>query len=516
MRSIQSRPSRSTTYKNDKITITSDDVVEGDVNGNFATRNTGGNDTFFGQDTHGNFAYGEINGTMSGGARGGDDTFFGGDGVDNGFTGDAELLTGKGTRGGDDRFYGGNDGYINDAIGDGNLADQAVGGDDSLYGGTHTINVLLGDGYEIDTAARGGDDKIIGGDSSLNIISGDGYAVGGAIVTPTGVSEELLTHAGDDHLVGGNGDGLDGYFSQPTSLGASLESVTTGFLSSAESVSAYSEGEHESGRWDQVPADGPALNLMFGDGYVMLADSVSGDDRMIGGDGAINVMSGDGYALQDNAVAGNDKLFGGDGVQGDGYTITGNLMLGDALVMDAGSTSGDDKLVGGEGVANGVTINLMAGDGYAAEDGAVMGDDVIVGGGAGTLNLMVGDFVIGEDGYGGADRFVIGDANEFDAIIDLNTIEGDKIDLRRLFDDDHDGDDHDDEDHDEEYGDDDGHDHSLASLDLASAISDTDIIGAEGAVIDLGELVDGATGLVFVLGWSAEQLIEQAEDIFLV
>jgi hypothetical protein len=129
---------------------------------------------------------------------------------------------------------------------------------------------------------------------------------------------------------------------------------------------------------------------------------------------------------------------------------------------------------------------------------------------------MVGDFVIGDEADGGADRFVIGDANEFDAIVDLNTLQGDKIDLRRLFDDDHDGDDHDGDDHDEEYSDDDGHDHSLASLDLASAISDTEIIGAEGAVIDLGELVDGATGLVFVLGWSAEQLIEQAEDIFLV
>jgi hypothetical protein len=282
---------------------------------------------------------------------------------------------------------------VNNLFGDAGLITDAVGGNDRVRGKIFAENFLYGDSLRLEATtgktARGGDDRITGADNAVNIAYGDGFDMIGAVT------------GGNDTLRGGDTSG-----------------------------------------------DSGASNTLHGDGSLMQGAAVGGNDLLRGGFDASNVMYGDAFRMLGDTVVVITPRVGGDLTASGGLTL-GGPTPGGAIGMPRG---GNDTLRGGD-----AGFNVMHGDASEIQNGQG-GDDLLVGGHDGAVNIMYGDAfflngIAGDDtlvsgtnasdemwgdarnlgplAVTGRDVFVFGRDNGQDAIMDFRQGE-DLIDLTRL------------------------------------------------------------------------------------
>jgi len=369
------------------------------LRGSFAADTISGGDSLGGADT-GNDVLSGVAGADRLDGGGGDDRLDGGQ--------DGDLLLG-GT--GNDTLDGGNDGDVlrggagDDSLrGDGgevfSTTNRPVAGGDRLFGGAG--NDTIEGGRDSDAISGGeGDDLIWGASLAINIdfvrdvidggsgndtINGDEYDV-------------ILGGDGDDRIIqrapGSNGipymDGGAGIDTLVLDLSA-IGNVTFVFAAGGATVtpSTIGYGTFTYLRMEQV-------SILTG----------SGNDTLIGGDGADSLNGGTGGADRLTGGAGNDTLAG----------------LGGGSVLDGGD--GDDRISG-----SGFAVTLLGGEGNDTLRLSAGGAGVVDGGGGNDTLDVTGatDAVVlggtGDDRvvFGRGSYFVIGDLGADTLVVDWSSL----------------------------------------------------------------------------------------------
>jgi len=433
---------------------------------------------------------------------GGDDLFQGADGGSYTGIGDGYEMA-ENSRGGNDAMYGGGhtgtgDPYSFDTgvtyFGDAAIMEgHAIGGRDLIIGGIDSSNMFIGDASDAIDVVRGGNDTLIGGsamsdavvrtaplalvvcdstDAASNMLIGDFYNMGGGGPQPGLIGRTLEgideVHGGADNITGGDAIAMFGNSSQTFNI----------MLGDAYSMSGLSRGGDDvihSGNAVASDAQAMEYNFAVGDAIFASDGTITGRDRIFGGDAvanssdtdayAFNLLVGDALFMGEGTRANNDQLTGGDAngpgngsIGGDAYAI--NFMAGDTFGVGGPfgggpGAFGNDTITGGNGSGSGGTVNVMYGDVGSSDgifappllvggkvdlstfkeahpadfktsldgldtvefkgglEGVHFGKDLIIGGSGNAMNFMMGDAnTIGSDSVGGNDTLIAGDSIE--------------------------------------------------------------------------------------------------------
>ncbi len=322
-------------------------------------------------------------------------------------TSTGHITGGVSMGGGDDRLS--NSGLI-EATG-GSAIDMGAG-DDWLWlytGATVHGTILLGEGNDLvfGTSSAGftidagaGDDQIYMGGYTADA---DDHILGGA------GNDTIYADIGDDFVDGGEGnDFISGGLGNDILKGGAGDDVIKGGAGND-----VIDGGAGYDVLDLSDASGPIF-VDFGAGYVsgagIDADSFSGIEKLLFGDGANDVTGGNGDDVFDGG-AGNDTLKGG---AGDDELLGG---IGDDNLAGG---SGDDIVDGGEG-----NDAISGGSGDDQLKGGA-GNDVITGGsGDDDITGGAGDDVV--TGGSGSDNFHFAAGFGHDTITDFGASDPDLI-----------------------------------------------------------------------------------------
>ncbi len=317
-------------------------------------------------------------------------------------------------------------GIGDDSLTGGSAGDTLQGGDgvDHLHGGAGSdavsdiISIYDEDGLRYDqfgNLLEEDDDLLIGGagDDTLEGSAGHDTLDGGA-------ENDLLNGgSGSDLLIGGTGsDTLSGGGQDDTLNGNDGEDVLTG--GSGDDLLSGGAGA------DQLQG-GSGNDTLNGDAGIDDLTGGSGDDSLSGGDEADALVGGSG---NDHLAgdAGDDRLSGGSG---------DDLLIGGAGADSLRGGTDHDTLDGG--IGNDYLRGDSGDDVISGADGSdylsgASGNDVLDGG-AGNDRLYLGAGSDVATGGLGADRFVFRSDDldgATDTIVDFNSSERDRLDLRQL------------------------------------------------------------------------------------
>ncbi len=308
---------------------------------------------------------------------------------------------------GDDHFIGHNDAGVAGSAVD---VFYGRGGADRLEGGQGADTLNGGEGD--DTIKGGsGNDYIVGGwgDDVFEFGIGDGHDFitdfeSGDVIRVSGFSSYTVEQSGVDTII---------RFS-PT------DTITLSHTEPSDLVPGSIVFESE---WDSEVVGGPGDEALAGSAGADLIQGLDGNDTLSGlaGDDRLEGGGGDDVLL---GGAGDDELVGGSGYDTASFaTATAGVTVSLAISGPQDTGEGVDTLTGIENLTGSDFNDVLTGNGVL--DGGA-GDDVLTGGeviygGAGDDVITGGAGVNTMSGGSGADRFVFGNSDGRDWILDFDS-----------------------------------------------------------------------------------------------